>query len=62
MGSIINKIKKCNWTLFFVVACVSFMGAAANANIHDLKSYITLSIGGTLFLGLPFAIITRDNE
>lgn len=50
--------KRFNWIIFWVIACTAFLGAASNENIHTIKDYLCLSIGGTLILGGALGFIT----
>ncbi len=57
-----KKLKSLNWTVYFVVICMSLAGAAQNKNVHSLKDALILGTVGGIILGLPFALIGRYEE
>lgn len=60
LGAVLTKIKKWNWSLFFVVICTSEMGAMGNKNIESISSAFLFGLVAGTILGLPMAILTKD--
>lgn len=56
-----KKIKKWNWTLYFVFLFTALAGAMGNENCKSIKEALILGFIGGNILGLPFAIITKEN-
>jgi hypothetical protein len=62
MITMINKMKKWNWTLFVVIMCVSGAGALGNKGFTSIKQALFISCCIGLPLGLAAAYETRDIE
>jgi hypothetical protein len=54
------KIKKWNWSLFFVIICVSEIGTLLNKNIEAISEALLVGLITGIVFGLPIAIITRS--
>lgn len=57
-----NRIKKWNWTVFFVLICTCLIGALQNQNIETTSQALLFGLIAGICLGLPTAIITRDRS
>ena len=56
-----NKIKKWNWTIYFVMVCLGVAGAMANKTIPSITEALIFGlIVGNIF-GLLFAYGTRED-
>lgn len=62
MKKILTNIKQWNWTLFILIICISEMGALGNKNMETVSSALLFGLVAGIILGLPFAIITKDNN
>lgn len=58
----LNKLKKWNWTAFWVMLLAGAIGACGNPNIKSIKEGLIILGLFAVPLGLAFAWVTQDPE
>lgn len=55
-------MKKWNWSLFLVIACLSYAGSLMNKNNVAIMDAFVIGSVFTIIFGLPLAYITKDEK
>ena len=54
------ELSRWNWSLFFVILCMSFAGGLSNKNCARISDSLILGLIGGILFGLPMAILTKE--
>ncbi len=55
-------MKKWNWSLFFIIVSMSFIGVMVNDSISDTKEGALVALSFGIPIGLLWAWVTKDAE